>query len=525
MRLPDRQEIARLSRDRSFLVKLSLGLVLTSTVAAFAVSSVFRKAPHFPISLSPLGEDLGTSLESLIALIRFGNPDFAQIRFHACTKLLRHPGDNPFSDEIEEAVARISSSTPHGNLVAVWWRGLSSDHPGEAIAELESMDSGRRHRSEFIGDLLMKLTEPELALKAYLEEADRSDGTGYSRRSALVLARFFEDRKLLQRLLADPEYRGSIPPGEILPLYAYAGDYAGLARSVIRFEWQTLRSPYLLPALFTASIWFLILTAFRPVTWPRFARMTLAFLLGALSTVPTLFAAIYQEHARGFSFNPEDTSPVQFFYFVAGIGLREEFLKLVCLLPLILIFRSRITPVEALQLGGMTGLGFAFQENLIYFEADAGTYSAWLRLLTANALHFSLTGVAGFQLWRMTSRKARGWEDFLASFLLVVFAHGLYNALLAVPSLSYYAPLSPILVAVLAYQYFDPLRQHMESAGMHRRISPLGVFVIGSVTLACTILISSAAVEPFRFALGAFAATSGAMIPLAFAFISRFRDL
>jgi hypothetical protein len=43
--------------------------------------------------------------------------------------------------------------------------------------------------------------------------------------------------------------------------------------------------------------------------------------------------------------------------------------------------------------------------------------------------------------------------------------------------------------------------------------------------LCCAILISSAAGMPFRFAAGALASTLAAMIPIAFAFISRFRDL
>jgi hypothetical protein len=84
---------------------------------------------------------------------------------------------------------------------------------------------------------------------------------------------------------------------------------------------------------------------------------------------------------------------------------------------------------------------------------------------------------------------------------------------------------SPIVIAAIAYQYFDPLRQHLDVAGLHRRVSPLGLFVIGSALLCCAILISSAAGMPFRFAAGALASTLAAMIPLAFAFISRFRDL
>jgi hypothetical protein len=125
----------------------------------------------------------------------------------------------------------------------------------------------------------------------------------------------------------------------------------------------------------------------------------------------------------------------------------------------------------------------------------------------------------------MISRGGHGWEEFLVTFLAVVFAHGFYNSLIAIPSFAEYAVLSPIVIAAIAYQYFDPLRQHLDVVGLHRRLSPLGLFVIGSALLCCAILISSSAGMPFRFAAGALASTLAAMIPLAFAFISRFRDL
>jgi len=165
------------------------------------------------------------------------------------------------------------------------------------------------------------------------------------------------------------------------------------------------------------------------------------------------------------------------------------------------------------------------KENILYFDDGLATFTAWMRFLTANVLHFSLTGIAGFYLVKMIHRKFHGLESFLFSFIAVVVAHGLYNSVIAVPGLMSYSPLSTIFVAAMAYQFFDPLRGQMESQGINNRISPLGVFVLGSALLACFLMVASAWSTPFRFALGVFVSGVAGLIPLAFAYISRFRDL
>ncbi len=519
MPLPSPKDFVRLSRNRRFLLKASASLVMLSMLLALFVSWFASSQRISPDSVFTAGDR-----DSLIPLIRFGTTVSAASLHPTCADLIRDGSGNLFAEEIEATLEDLRND-PETVPIRLWWEGLNSPDPAPSLHQLEILSPETPFRDEFRGDLEYKRSNHKAALRHYLAAAKQSDGSDYARRSAAFLSRYEEDRGLLRQLLDDPAFAGAFEARDLLTYYTYLRDYFGLARCVVAAEFRMLGSPYLIPALFTAAIWFFILLAFGESSRERTAKALVSFVLGMFSASLTLYAVMIQEEISGFTFHEGDTPLSQFIYFLSGIALREETLKLFCFLPLAILFRRGSSPLDMLLLGGMTGLGFAFQENIAYFEAGAGTFTAWVRLLTANVLHFSLTGVAGYYLWRMLARGFRGWEEFLVSYLAVVFAHGFYNAMLSMPSLAEFAPLTSILVAVIAYQYFDPLRAQMETTGIHRRISPLGIFVLGSVVLACTVLVSSAFSQPFRFALGAFASTVGSMIPLSFAFISRFRDL
>jgi hypothetical protein len=315
---------------------------------------------------------------------------------------------------------------------------------------------------------------------------------------------------------------GTLPAWTTLP--DPASGYLAMARDLVRLEGLLLASRFVVPALFTTAVWAAILLSFRSPDRRFLLTGLAALLLGAAAAILASYAALVQEGMRGFRFRAEDPVMRQFLYFIAGVSLREESLKLLCFAPLAIVLR-RGRPIDALVLAGLTGLGFAFQENLFVFFFSESGRSAWIRLLTSTVLHFSLTGFAGFALWHLIARRFWKWEEFLVVFLGVVFAHALHLSLVGMPLLAEYAVLAPILVAAIAYAYFDPMRENLDAAGLHRRPSPLGYFVIGSAVLACAILVTSSMGGPFRFAAGDFSASVASMIPLAFAFISRFRDL
>jgi len=201
------------------------------------------------------------------------------------------------------------------------------------------------------------------------------------------------------------------------------------------FLWQAMKTP----GLRTMRLW----CALAAVT------------LGVLSIWPTHFLSLWQEHTWNLRDSDALVPGVRFY--VLGVGLREELAKLLCVLPLMPIFLRMRDELTTLLVSGCVGLGFAIAENINYFSYSGGT-AAMGRFLTANPLHFTLTGLAGLMLYRVL-RNPRGWgAHALGVFGMLIFAHGLYDAFIAVPALQEYSLFTMIIFALVVYQFFHELR-------------------------------------------------------------------
>lgn len=517
---------AELSRDRHFLIRASLILVAVSACVAFLLSLQSGKAPvsaPHPLPPEPGKED-PSSLPELISFFRFRGDYFVVHPLLLDCRYLSNREPDAENQEAFDSFLKSLTSREDVPLVEIWAEGFHPARRQEAIEKLKKESPDLRHRNEFLGDLYYLSDEKESALESYLEETENHPDSRYSRRSALYIAHWSEGSRFSE-LLSRPEFRSVLFPYELLNAYADNRDFLRLARVTFAVEWMRLNSIHLIPASIIAAIWFCILMAFWKLDQSRLIASLVAFSLGILSAALTLFAVFIQERTFGFDNDPPGSTLSQVIYWVSGVGLREETLKLLCFLPVALWTARRKSDIEALILAAVVGLGFAFQENIGYFHEDFDNFLPLGRMLQPSALHFSLTGVAGWYLHRMFASKMRGWENFLLAFIAVVVVHGLYDAVIMMEEFSSYAMLAPIFIALIAYQYFDPLRSQMEIEGLNRRVSPLGIFILGSVALTCIVLIGTAPGQPVGQALGTFAISVASMIPLAFAFISRFRDL
>ena len=119
------------------------------------------------------------------------------------------------------------------------------------------------------------------------------------------------------------------------------------------------------------------------------------------------------------------------FYTVFIIGGIEELVKI---LPLIIILRfTKIInePIDYIVYGGVAALGFAFSENVMYFDR-LGAGIIFGRALTAVALHTSLTGIVayGFVLRDYKNKKYAPLKLYFIAILL----HGLYDFFLINPT-------------------------------------------------------------------------------------------
>jgi hypothetical protein len=113
------------------------------------------------------------------------------------------------------------------------------------------------------------------------------------------------------------------------------------------------------------------------------------------------------------------------FAFVAGIvPIIEELLKPI---GVWLFSRYVITPAEGFVAGLLSGAGFALFENLTLSTIGDQWAAAVLVRVSTGLLHIITTGLMGLALvlaWRQKRYKRLFW-----TYLLVVFIHGLWNAL------------------------------------------------------------------------------------------------
>ncbi len=206
----------------------------------------------------------------------------------------------------------------------------------------------------------------------------------------------------------------------------------------------------------------------------RFWGALVAIVLGVLSIWPTRFFSLWQEYRWHLEFSVDLLSGLRFF--VLGVGLREELAKLLCLLPLLVVIIKKRDETSALILSGCVGLGFAINENMGYLTSSRGSDTLG-RFLTANPFHIALTGLIGLAVYRACLDFRHQGPQALAVFGVLVFAHGLYDAVIVLPDLAEYSMGGLILFALVMYQFFHELRS-LRSRGSNM-ISLTATFLLG----------------------------------------------
>lgn len=247
----------------------------------------------------------------------------------------------------------------------------------------------------------------------------------------------------------------------------------------------------LLVALVAGLMWFLFVARLgklneRPVF--RTAVLLVAFLLGVASIAPTLLLIMVEEHFL----HLEETGDLvrDAIYFTAGVGLREEASKLLMFAPLLLVLRRWGSRLDVLACGAMVGLGFATEENLNYFAADAGA-SALGRFLTANFLHMSMTALCADALDHFLRRPAERSMDFTVTFLTVVCMHGAYDFFAANQAVGELSFLSVLVFILLTRNFLNAVRQtrgrpDANDKFLRRLVQAVAVVAGASFVYACS---------------------------------------
>ncbi|MEM7146037.1 MAG: PrsW family glutamic-type intramembrane protease [Verrucomicrobiota bacterium] len=546
-----RQKLYTLSRSKPFLLKTCAIILAASALVALGISFAPSRKIDFQNIVSPALGGIEPQGSRLIDQVRSAvtHPDAtskeiattiraldAFVLAYYYTLATAAPGTasaQAASDYLEDfdlanlldLLSEAPLDTSQRPLFEAWTKVLFSKSTSpefeDGLAYLEThanMKPPVRFANEFLGDHYFNKDKFGQAANHYYAESLLTNEP-YARDRWISLLLSLERTDELRAALDDPAIRESLSPRQWMTLALVEKDWKLLARSIIQLDYSRAIGAEWCLAVLACSIWFIILSQFARVTWLRLLIYVLAVLAGVCSATATLFAVYLQEEFGGLTQGGNWIEHT--IYFIVGVGVREEVIKLIFFLPFLPYLLIRRQHAEALVTAACVGLGFALQENIGYYERSDAS-NAIGRFITANFLHLSLTGLLGYALYKMGCHFKRYWEEFVGTFIFVVVVHGAYDAFLVVPELQEYSLLAIILFVVIAYRFFDVV----ESVREHRRltISPLAVFLIGFSILVGVSMNYVALESPLRATILAVGYALVSSAPIAFVYIKRFRE-
>jgi len=462
-------------------VKFSERIYFASRDNGFLWKSVVAILAHcflFALLLQVVGDQFRPATSRLAIAVSEGNTKEIQ---PLAIAIMQH---GSFSEAVR-ALSELTFVIPPGsdeaagesNLITL--RKVLSKRPQVERAALEYawtllMDR-RRQKNETPGDVLSQLAEalspaplaagilaessgdPAAAL-AYLAKETTAPYDHEARSRILRLHDRIGNTQTVRKLIEDPQFFAAASLDLRMRSAAEKGHWGKVWVESFSFVTESRDWTIWLVTLVAALVWIVLLLRLANATSLSCSEVWIAlaaFALGAMSANTTLVAVYWQDIAM--NIREDGTFLGDLLYYVAGVGAREEILKLAFAVPVLLFLIKDPDDRRVLLAGGMAGLGFAAQENLMYVASGtAGT--AFARFLSANFLHIGLTALTAKGLMTWFRHPTRGWDQALFIITAAILMHGGYNLLIVQPALAEYSIFAMTIIVVIGFWYFHEVR-------------------------------------------------------------------
>jgi RsiW-degrading membrane proteinase PrsW (M82 family) len=296
-----------------------------------------------------------------------------------------------------------------------------------------------------------------------------------------------------------------------------------MVRAIAKVQWKRWSQTLVMPlALLAAGVWYLLLVYTGSGERWRWIRYLSPVFAGVMSV--WLLECWMESNPYGINSDDQKTMGHEIIQWVMYVGVPEESVKLALFALFLPLLLRQGSASKAALTAGCVGLGFAFDENLGYYLHEGGQVAIG-RLITANFLHVTLTGVTGSALYELVRSRFHRAPEFLAAFLGACVAHGVYNFASTSSAQVLGVDLAGIIVlAVMARIYLDKLKP--EDGELRRRtFSATSVFCTGSALLvAFTMIVTVWQMDSMSGASVALKSLIS-VFPVALIYVREFREL
>ncbi len=459
-------QLRQKSYSRSFIWRSAIAILLCGLVAGAAVDfltdskanqlgqrlAIEYSNPDFPYSINPLG---GSALSPSALIAQLDSEGITIEEFLVIGPYLFPYYQDEFANRIDELLGRHFGE----ELALMLGDYLASlidpeDPRRKDLDSKASQEPPPRYANRLLGEIEARNGYYHKAYPYFKREGQFPDADRSRERAVNMLVR--NDKfDVLQSLLDDPAYQEFITSRVRLDIATHQRDWLEVAKLLPFERISNFDVRMAILAGITALVWVVLLFRLGQIS-PWLSRTSalciLALIAGAASTIPTLFLVIIENTYVGYQ--PDGDLVRMLAFFIGGVGLREEFCKLLFFLPFAIYFAKRGEERDAFIVASFVGLGFAAEENIGYFSQSLAL-AAPGRFLTANFFHIALTGIGGLYLCRALRRSS--FNDFFYVFGIMIVVHGLYNTLLSLPQ-SEVGPFFAMTVFILlSMHYFREL--------------------------------------------------------------------
>ena len=229
----------------------------------------------------------------------------------------------------------------------------------------------------------------------------------------------------LQKYMSDSAIHKYITYNNSRVAYYLLGMPSGYIKTVLKRFTGNVNSSGFLGAFIILVCWLFFLQQIDIYEKEKWIYLLLTCCMGMLFTFGTFIITDFLNESLQFKLNGNLLN--DFFYCVFGIGSVEELLKFIPVIIMMKFSKQINEPIDYIIYASASALGFAFIENLMYFN-ESSLYLIHIRALSAVITHmFNSSLIAyGIILWRYKNGGDK-YAYLLFAYLIASASHGFYD--------------------------------------------------------------------------------------------------